>query len=346
MNPQFTQWRQTFIAILALAATQEISPADAQSVNAIVDTEYVAKSAEKGALIWDVRHQNDYLRGHIPGAVNIGDISDVLRDANSEDYIAVAEIERVLGAAGIDPAREIVLYGAKAHPAPYFGYVTVRYLGGADVRVYHGGIDDWKAAGKPLATDLVMRAPVSFSGRLDPNILVSTREVVAKLKDPSVQILDARSPREYRGEDIRALRGGHIPGAINIPYEANWVDPEAPAKLARKLVTNKDGMSLKPRDSLAALYRDLDPGKETIVYCQSGARASETAVVLAELGFTNVRVYDSSWLGYGNAFDAPVENLTYFNVARVNNLINALQTQIDQLQDEIEALKAAQARKQ
>lgn len=91
-------------------------------------------------------------------------------------------------------------------------------------------------------------------------------------------------------------------------------------------------MSLKPREELAALYRDLDPAKETIVYCQSGVRASQTAAVLHDLGFRNVKVYDSSWLGYGNRFDAPAENVTYFNVGRVNTMINALQARIDELE--------------
>jgi thiosulfate/3-mercaptopyruvate sulfurtransferase len=330
--------------ILAAAAALGSAPAlSAQPAGIVVDTEFVAAAAARGAIVWDVRSGNEYLRGHIPGAVNIDDIGNVLRDEQSEDYIAVEDIERLLGEAGIDPGREIVLYGTKASPAPYFGYITLRWLGAGNVRVYHGGIDDWKSAGKPMATDLVSRLPVTFKARPDPQLLISTREVVEKLGDPEVQIVDARTAREFRGEDIRALRGGRIPGAVNIPYESNWVDPDTPRKLARRVVTDKDGMNLKPRDELVRLYAGLDPDKETIVYCQSGWRASETATVLKELGFSRVRVYDSSWLGYGNSFAAPVENATYFNVTRVNRMIDALQAQIDQLQGEIAALKAARS---
>jgi thiosulfate/3-mercaptopyruvate sulfurtransferase len=123
------------------------------------------------------------------------------------------------------------------------------------------------------------------------------------------------------------------------------VDPDTPRKLQRRVVNNKDGMSLKERGALQQLYAALDPEKETIVYCQSGARASETATVLQELGFRNVRIYDSSWLGYGNDFTAPVANVSYFNVGRVNGMLNQLQGRVDALEAELEALKAQVGKK-
>ena len=171
-------------------------------------------------------------------------------------------------------------------------------------------------------------------------VTVNTREMVARLNDPGVQIVDVRTPKEFSGEDIRAIRGGHIPGAINIPYEHNWIDPDTPAKLARKQVADNAGMSLKPVEELKQLYAKLDPDKETIVYCQSGARASETAGVLQQLGFKNVKVYDSSWLGYGNTLDAPANNVTFFNLGLLNSRLSAMQTRIDQLQKELTEAKA------
>ena len=194
----------------------------------IIDTTFVEQAAARGALIWDVRSQEDYRRGHIPCAVNIDEVSLVLREPATEDYIALERIEQILGDAGIDPAREIVLYGAKAHTSPYFGYVTVRYLGGAAARVYHGGFDDWKAAGKPIATESVKLPPLTFRAKVNPDVLVSTREVVARLGSAGVQIIDARTEKEFSGEDIRALRGGRIPGAVNVTYETNWLDPDTP----------------------------------------------------------------------------------------------------------------------
>ena len=334
------------LALIALFAAGIMAPASAapRQESIVVDTSYVEAAMRRGALIWDVRSQNTYLRGHIPGAINIDDITDVLRDPRTQEYIAVSDLERILGGAGIDASREIVVYSGKAKPDAYFGYITLRYLGVDKVTVYHGGIDDWKDAGNPVDMDLVELHATKFSANPNEDLLVTTPEVVAKLDDPSVQIVDARGANEYTGEDIRALRGGHIPGAVNIPHQNNWVDPETARKLARKQVTNKDGMNLKSHDGLRALYASLDPDKETIVYCQSGSRASVVATMLGKAGFSKVRVYDASWLGYGNTLNAPAEDVTYFNVGRVNRMIRSLNNRIDLLEGEIEVLKESRPR--
>jgi thiosulfate/3-mercaptopyruvate sulfurtransferase len=328
-----------FRILIALAAALACSTVFAES--AIVDTAYVADAMKRGAIIWDTRAAAAYKQGHIPGAVNIGDVGNVLREENTEDYIAYEEIEKLLGEAGIDPKREIIVYGTKANAYAYFGLVTLQYFDAANARIYHGGIDDWKDAGQKIATEPTKLAPVAIKLKPRPEMLIETAEVVKKLRDPNVQILDVRTTKEYRGEDIRAIRGGHIPGAIPIHYMENWVDPDTQAKLDKKLVANKDGMSLKPRDQLRSLYAKLDPSKETIVYCQSGIRASETATILKDLGFKNVRVYDSSWLGYGNTLDAPADNVTFFNVGAMTSRVNAMQRRIDALEKELAEAKAA-----
>lgn len=307
----------------------------------ILDVAGVDAALARGALVWDVRNEEDYRKGHIPGAVNLDDIQVQLRDPRSEDYVPLAQLEKLLGEAGIDPAREIVLYGAKAATGPYFGLVTLRWLGAGRVGVFHGGIDDWKAAGKPMATEATRLPPVALQLSPREAVVVSTKDVMARLQATGVQIVDVRTPKEYNGDDIRALRGGHIPGAVNIPYESNWIDPDTPRKLQRKQVTTKDGFGLKPEGELRSLYSALDPAKETIVYCQSGVRASQTATVLQSLGFTDVKVYDSSWLGWGNQLDAPAESVSFFNVGRVNNLLNALQGRIEELEAQVTELKAA-----
>jgi thiosulfate/3-mercaptopyruvate sulfurtransferase len=306
----------------------------------IVDGPSVAAALARNAIVWDVRSAEAYARGHIAGAISIGDAARVLRDENTEDFIATDRIEKILGAAGLDPSREIIVYGSRGTWNPYFGLYTVQYFGGRNVRVYHEGIEDWAAAGRPVSRDVTQLPAVQLKLTISPAVAVTTREMIARLHNPSVQIVDARTPQEFSGEDIRALRGGHIPGAINIPYEQNWVDPDTLVKLARRQSTSTAGMALKPVDDLKRLYAKLDPAKETIVYCQSGARASETAGVLQQLGFTNVKVYDSSWLGYGNTLDAPAENVTFFNVGLFNSRLSALQERINQLEKELAETKA------
>ncbi len=307
---------------------------------AIVDTEFVAHAIARGAIVWDTRSEEDYKRGHIPGAVNMDDPLSVLRDGKTEELLPVPQLEKTLGDVGIDPGKEIVIYGAKGMPGAYFAQQTLRYLGAANANVYHGGLDDWKAAGRQVSTQASKLPAVAFDAKLRKARLIGTREVVAATGRPSVQIVDARTVKEFSGEDIRALRGGHIPGALNIPYEYNWIDPDTPRKLQRRQVQNKDGMSLRSREELKALYAALDPEKETIVYCQSGSRASVTASVLEELGFRNVKLYDGSWLAYGNTFDLPAQNVSYFNVGRVNGMLNQMQSRIDALEAELEALKS------
>ncbi len=305
----------------------------------IVDTDYVINAQKRNTIIWDTRNAALYKQGHIPGAVNIGDVGHELRDEHREDYIALNRIEKILDDAGIDPSKEIVVYGLKGNPYVYFGLVTLQYFNAAHPKIYHGDIDDWKAAGQTVSTDASKLPAVSLKIKVKPELLVDTAEVVRRLKDPKVQIVDARTPEEFRGEDIRAIRGGHIPGAIPIHYMENWVDPETPMKLEKKLVANKDGMNLKPRKELLAMYSKLDPEKETIVYCQSGIRASETATVLSDLGFKNVRVYDSSWIGYGATLDAPAEDVTFFNVGNMQAKISGMQKRIESLEKELAAAK-------
>ena len=305
----------------------------------IVDSAYLADALKRNAIVWDVRPADAYAKGHVPGAISIGDAPRVLRDDNTEDFIAIGHIEKILGAAGLDPNHEIIVYGGRGTWHPYFGLYTMQYFGGRNTRVYHEGIEGWTTAGRAINTEAAKLPQVALTLKVNPAVTVTTGEMVARLNHPDLQIVDARTPKEFSGEDIRAIRGGHIPGAVNIPYEQNWIDPETPLKLARKQVADNAGMSLKPVADLKKLYAGLDPDKETIVYCQSGARASETAGVLQQLGFKNVRVYDSSWLGYGNTLDAPANNVTFFNVGLLNSRMSAMQNRIEQLEKELAEAK-------
>lgn len=309
------------------------------SAQVIVDAAYVQEALKRNVQVWDVRSDKDFAKGHLPGALSAGDAAAVLRDANAEDFLPTEEVAKVLGAAGIDPSRETIVYGGRGTWNAYFGRYALRYFGATRVSVLHDGIEGWQGAGLPLATGPAQATPVKLALKAHPSVALSTQDVLGRLGKPDVQILDARTPREFAGADIRALRGGHIPGAVNIPYEQNWADPDTLQKLARKQVGDTRGMSLKSTEQLKALYAKLDPEKETVVYCQSGARASETAGVLEQLGFKNVKVYDSSWLAYGNKLDAPANNATIFNVGALNARIAGLQARIIALEDELNAAR-------
>jgi thiosulfate/3-mercaptopyruvate sulfurtransferase len=298
----------------------------------IVDIDYVKAAIARGALLWDARDADDYAKGHIPGAVNIGDPTLTLRDKNTEDYLPVAAIEKALGGAGIDPAREIIVYGDRGLPSTYFAHLTLRYFGATNARVFHDGIDAWRAAGQPLSTTPAKARPVTLKLTARPGVIADSKEVVAALKRPEVQFLDVRTVKEFRGEDVRAIRGGHIPGAVNIPFEQNWVDPDTRSKLRSGAVKDSAGLSLKPREELAKVYAKLDPAKETIVYCQSGNRAAESALVLADLGFRNVKVYDASWLGYSSWLTAPADDEVWTNFGSLPVTVRGLENRFGELE--------------
>jgi thiosulfate/3-mercaptopyruvate sulfurtransferase len=308
----------------------------------IVDTAYVEKAAKSGALVWDARDESDYAAGHIPGAVNIGYVGDVFRDSNREDPPSAAAASKIFGGAGMDVlGREVIVYTNKGDSFAYYGARMVEYYGGKHAKVYHGGIEDWKAAGMPLEKTATRLAPIALALTTEGKGALGNKELVERVKSGSAQIVDARTPKEYSGEDIRAIRGGHVPGAVSIPYEQNWQDPATGAKLAAKQVSNRDGMALKAADDLKKLYAKLDPAKETVVYCQSGVRASETAAVLRDLGFKDVKVHEPSWLGYAGVLSAPADNEVFVNVGALNGRIASLQNRVKDLESELAKLQAA-----
>ena len=326
------------VAVILLSLIALGGAVRAQS-SSIVDLEYVKAAQQRGVIIWDVRASNQYLEGHIPRAINVGDIGTVLRDPNREDFIDLAEINSIFNKAGLDINKEIIVYGSRGNPYAYFGLFTINYFGGKQAKVFHDGIDGWADAG--LLIEKTPSTMASINVRLIPqDNLVVTNEQMRKLyNNQSVQVVDARTFNEFKGNDVRAIRGGHIPGAVSIPYEQNWKDPATGSKLAKKEVKTNLGMSLKSKDELNALYSKLDPNKETVVYCQSGVRAAETATVLQNLGYKNVKIYDSSWLGWASHLASPVMDETYLNVGMLNARIGAMQNKINELEATLKANK-------
>jgi thiosulfate/3-mercaptopyruvate sulfurtransferase len=251
----------------------------------------VAKALARGAIAWDVRGAERFSDGHLPGAVNIGEVSAALVDEKTPQFRPIEVIAKRLGEGGIDLKREIVVYGAAGSANAYFAQFALEYFGATRVHVFHDGLDGWKAARKPVSTTASPRKSVKVRPFANPALLVTTGEVLARVGSPQVLFVDVRRAAEFSGEEIaEGTRPGHIPGAINIPYESQMVD-----------------LRLRKAASLRALYADLDRRREIVVYCQNGLRAAMTASVLARLGFRSVRLYQGSWQEYGALPEAPVE---------------------------------------
>lgn len=325
--------RAAALGALALGAAQAAD---------IVDTAYVADALGRGAIVWDVRDARAYREGHIPGAVNLGDIGAVLRDPNREDWLPTPRVQAVLGAAGIDLAnREVIVYGRSGDPNAYHALVGIRHFGGRSGKVYHGGLDAWTAAGRPAAQTPTVLPAVALKLQPVDGVLLWNEQFLQRVREGRTQLVDARSPAEYGGNDIRAIRGGHIPKAINKPFEDNLVDPSAFGRLMSREISTREGMALKGPEALARLYGELDKDKEVVVYCQSGVRASVTAAVMRDLGFKDVKVYEPSWLGYAGLLAEPAERETFLNVGALNGRIAALLGRVTELEAELGRIKAA-----
>ena len=168
--------------ILTIVLTAVFSVAWAQSNSAIIHTEQMQQAVERGAIIWDVRGEKSYLEGHLPGAINIGEIGSVLRDPNKEDYIATEQIQKIFNAAGLDVNQEIVVYGARGNPYAYFGLYTINYFGGKKAQIYHGGVDAWRQAGLPIQKERQSLPPVSVALVTQPQLVVNNEEMLKLMK--------------------------------------------------------------------------------------------------------------------------------------------------------------------
>ncbi|MCE4611105.1 MAG: sulfurtransferase [Desulfurococcales archaeon] len=272
----------------------------------LVEIDWLEKNLSKpGIKVVEVDYdpQSAYYIGHIPGALLI----DWKKDLNKypeRDIIDAEGFERLMRRLGIENDDHVVLYGDYNNWFAAFAYWIFKMYGHEKVSILNGGRTKWIALGKPLTkeTPRVDKESSYRVLRVDLRYRAFFIDVMRKLRDPNVVLVDVRSPEEYKGEvtappeypNEQAQRGGHIPGAVNIPW---------------KKAVNDDG-TFKDVEELKRLYesRGVTPDKEVIVYCRIGERAAHTWFVLKELlGYPRVRVYDGSWSEWGNMVGAPIK---------------------------------------
>jgi thiosulfate/3-mercaptopyruvate sulfurtransferase len=241
-----------------------------------------------------------YETGHIPGAVKIDWHTD-LNDPVERDYIDGAAFAALLGSRGISRDTTVVIYGDKNNWWAAYALWVFTLFGHEDVRLLDGGRVKWEADGGEYTVDSPAITAVDYPvvERDDAAIRAYKDDVLEHLGKP---LIDVRSPEEFSGErttapaypEEGALRGGHIPSAVNIPW----------GKAAAE-----DG-TFRTLPELDALYRGqagLADGDEVIAYCRIGERSSHTWFVLTHLlGFENVRNYDGSWTEWGSAVRVPI----------------------------------------
>ncbi len=270
----------------------------------LVETEWVAQhlndkdirivESDEDILLYEV--------GHVPGAVKIDWHVD-LQNTIVRDYIDRKNFQMLLSSRGIANDTTVVFYGDKNNWWACYAFWVFKLFGHEKCVVMNGGRQKWIAENRPLAKDQSTYAHTNYVAKeRDDTKIRAFRDQVMKHVTGGNPLVDVRSPQEYSGELLHmpgypqegALRGGHIPGAKNIPW----------AKAARE-----DG-TFKSAEELKELYQSqgITPDKDVIAYCRIGERSSHTWFVLQYLlGYPKVRNYDGSWTEWGNLVGAPIE---------------------------------------
>ncbi len=272
----------------------------------LVSTDWVAEHLQdpKVRLVESNEDTLLYSSGHVPGAVHVDWTAD-LNDQIRRDYVSADAFERLLSRIGVTPDTTVVFYGDKNNWWACYAFWVFQLFGHTNARVMDGGRLKWEKEQRPLSRDVPSYAPTTYkvTQRNDAPHR-AFRDEVLKFVQAKGQLVDVRSPDEYTGKKLHmpeypnegALRGGHIPGAKNIPW-AKAINPE-------------DG-TFKTASELKQIYLEdqkLAPNADTIAYCRIGERSSHTWFTLKYLlGFPKIRNYDGSWTEWGNMVNVPIE---------------------------------------
>ena len=276
--------------------------ADYANPDVLVDTEWVAQHGQdQNVRLLEIDVDTTaYDQGHIEGAVGINWKSQ-LQDGVRRDLTSKADFEKLMSESGVGNDTTVVVYGDNNNWFATWAYWQLKYNGHKDARVMNGGRAKWLAEGRPTTTDAPSHAAASYTAEEPDDSIRAFRDYITGNLS-SLELVDVRSPAEYSGELLApehlpqegAQRGGHIPGAANVP----WATAVA-----------EDG-TFKSADELSQIYggKGISGDKEIVAYCRIGERSSHTWFVLSELlGYPNVRNYDGSWTEWGSAVGVPVE---------------------------------------
>ncbi|MCO5176840.1 MAG: sulfurtransferase [Thermomicrobiales bacterium] len=250
-----------------------------------------------------------YELGHVPGAVKI-DWHEHLQRQDTRDFIDADGFNALMSKLGISRDTTVIFYGDKTNWWAAYAYWFFRYMGHDNVKIMDGGRKKWEAEGRETTREVPQITPTDYTGAEEQEKLRAFRDDVLKhigyerlrKVGEGGPLVDVRSPGEFSGELLHmpdypqegALRGGHIPGASNIPWG--------------KAVA-EDG-TFKSAEELRAIYEaeGVTPDQPVVVYCRIGERSSHSWFVLHELlGYPDVRNYDGSWTEWGNVIGVPIE---------------------------------------
>jgi thiosulfate/3-mercaptopyruvate sulfurtransferase len=271
----------------------------------LVDTQWVEdhlKDPKVRVAEVDYDPKANYMLGHAPGAV-LFDWKEDINDPLTRNIFSKPSCEDLLQRAGINNDTTLILYGDFNNWFAAFAFWVFKYYGYDDIRLMNGGRKKWLEEDRPLSKDIPEYPKGNFkAAEPDNSIRVFLNYVRDSIESSQKVLIDVRSPKEFTGEILappeypteHAQRGGHIPGALNIPWSQ---------------AVSEDG-TFKSAEELKKLYesKGITSNREVIAYCRIGERSSHTWFVLKYLlGYPDVKNYDGSWTEWGNMIANRIE---------------------------------------
>ena len=206
-----------------------------------------------------------------------------IKDFNRQTRILLSRI-------GIQRERHVFFYDNVSGISAARGVWLLLYFSHKKVGMLDGGFEKWKKDGYPIEVKTNPLKYAEFKGRINYKVLATAKEIKGSLNDKKVSIIDARSSKEFNGLDVRAIKRGHIPSAVNIDWEINI----------------ENGI-FKSEAKLSRMYSRIPKNSQIITYCQGGYRAAHAFLTLKMLGYKNVKMYLGSWGEWGNRPGLPIE---------------------------------------
>jgi thiosulfate/3-mercaptopyruvate sulfurtransferase len=297
--------KKILIPILSLGLFASAQAEPATQNNALVSTDWVAqKAADPKVRIIEVSVEPGlYEQGHIPGAANVKWHTDLV-DNPRRDIISQEQFEALASKLGLTPDTTVVLYGDNNNWFAAWGAWVFKLYGHENVKLVDGGRKKWELEKRPLDTTTPALKETKYAAaKVKQSLRARLPDVVAIAdgKDKAA-LLDIRSPDEYSGKVIApagvqelAVRAGHVPGAVNVPW---------------KTAVNEADGTFKSPEELKKIYADkgVDGSQQVVVYCRIGERSAHTWFVLSELLGYDAKQYDGSWTEYGNSVGVPISN--------------------------------------
>lgn len=264
----------------------------------LVDVEWVANHLDdENVQFVDLRGEG-YEGGHIPGATHITwpEIADP--EAEFDGILLSAEpFTAKMQEIGIDQDETVVLYDDGSSLSAARLFYALEYYGHQNVKIFNGGFTAWLNAGKDISTTIPETASGNFTAAAKEDLVCDLGTLQASLDNEDIIIVDTRSADEYLGKDVRAERGGHVPGAVHIEWKES--------------ITDVDGVpTFKSFEDLTALFegQGVTKDKTIIPYCQTNVRGAHTYFTLRLLGYDSIRPYEGSWSEYGNVPTTTIGN--------------------------------------